>query len=31
VVFWGFGRGEETNLLKTIRMFVTKVFLIASI
>jgi uncharacterized Rmd1/YagE family protein len=26
VVFWGFGRGEETNLLKTIRMFVTKGF-----
>jgi uncharacterized Rmd1/YagE family protein len=24
VVFWGFSRGEETNLLKTIRMFVTK-------
>ena len=23
-VFWGFSRGEETNLLKTIRMFVTK-------
>lgn len=26
VVFWGFSRGEETNLLKTIRMFVTKGF-----
>lgn len=25
-VFWGFSRGEETNLLKTIRMFVTKGF-----
>lgn len=25
-VFWGFTRGEETNLLKTIRMFVTKGF-----
>jgi uncharacterized Rmd1/YagE family protein len=24
VVFWNFSRGEETNLLKTIRMFVTK-------
>ena len=23
-VFWGFSRGEETNLLKTFRMFVTK-------
>jgi uncharacterized Rmd1/YagE family protein len=23
-VFWGFSRGEETNLLKTIRMFVVK-------
>jgi uncharacterized Rmd1/YagE family protein len=23
-VFWGFSRGEETNLLKTIKMFVTK-------
>lgn len=23
VVFWGFSRGEETNLLKTVRMFVT--------
>jgi len=23
-VFWNFSRGEETNLLKTIRMFVTK-------
>ncbi len=23
-VFWGFSRGEEVNLLKTIRMFVTK-------
>lgn len=26
VVFWGFFRGEETNLLKTIRIFVTKGF-----
>ena len=26
VVFWGFSRGEETNLLKTIRLFVTKGF-----
>ena len=26
VVFWGFPRGEEMNLLKTIRMFVTKGF-----
>lgn len=25
-VFWGFSKGEETNLLKTIRMFVTKGF-----
>ena len=25
-VFWGFSRGEETNLLKTIRMFVSKGF-----
>jgi uncharacterized Rmd1/YagE family protein len=24
VVFWGFSRGEETNLLKTVRMFVTR-------
>lgn len=24
VVFWGFGRGEEAGLLKTIRLFVTK-------
>ena len=24
VVFWGFSRGEETNLLKTVRQFVTR-------
>ncbi len=25
-MFWGFSRGEETNILKTIRMYVTKGF-----